>query len=162
MQLLRLIPVLTTVLSATPNTYLILLAALGWLLSLYFGFFRYRQFIWSRHKVRTDLLLKLDRQRASLAAKVLVVANLGKGGNRNRARLDGLQRRYADLLRQMDFAFSDKLVDDKIFAHWNRGVSNDLTDWHAQDPVLTERLANRTRLPDFARNLLDQTNELNA
>ncbi|MEO0733169.1 MAG: hypothetical protein AAFZ52_10060 [Bacteroidota bacterium] len=158
MQLLFRKYVLTTVLSATPNTYLILLAALGWLLSLYFGFFRYRQFVWTRNKVRTDLLLKLDRQRATLAAKVLVVASVGKGGNRNRARLDGFQRRYADLLRQMAFAFADELVDDKIFTHWYDGVARDFTDWHAEDPILTERMANRPYLPTFARDLLQQTN----
>lgn len=125
-------------LSSTPNIYLLLLAALGWLLSLYFGFFRYRQFIWSRNKVRYDLLLKIDQRRANLASKLLVLLELEKKDRRNTARISGLLRRYLELLRQIDFLNDQQIIDVPILEHFREGVELDLQQFASLRPSLLE------------------------
>lgn len=131
-------------LAATTNYYLIILAGIGWLLSLYFGFFRYRQFVWSRNKVRFDLLLKVDQRRAELSAKMLLLAGLKPDGKRVGARIQSLLRRYFETLLQIEFFHSEGAIDEAIIDHLNRGVRNDLEELFAKQPELRDLLESWT------------------
>ncbi|WP_273447121.1 hypothetical protein [Neolewinella agarilytica] len=123
---------------ATTNQYLIILAGLGWLLSLYFGFFRYRQFVWSRNKVRYDLLLKVDQRRAELASKILLLTSLGADGKRAEARVASLTRRYFQLLLQIDYYQSTDGMDEGMLEHLRQLVRQDLTEISVLQPTLLE------------------------
>ncbi|MEM9261197.1 MAG: hypothetical protein AAGA62_16275, partial [Bacteroidota bacterium] len=108
---------------------------------MYFGFFRYRQFVWSRNKVRYDLLLKIDQRRANLAAKLLVLLELEKKDRRNTARIRGLLRRYLELLRQIDFLRDQEIIDAPIQEHFRLGVKQDLRQFSDLQPSLGQILS---------------------
>jgi len=125
----------------SPNIYLVVLAALGWAVSLYFGFFRYRQYVWSRNKVRYDLLLKLDQRRSDLAARVLMVGELRTEARPRKARLAALHRRYVSVIQLIDFYRGQGVLDDAILEHLRSAVSADLRHMLAPE----DGPANRTR-----------------
>lgn len=125
-------------LAATTNQYLILLAGLGWLLSLYFGFFRYRQFVWSRNKVRYDLLLKVDQRRAELSSKLLLLIYLKGDGKRVEARIASLARRYFQLLLQIDYYESTDGMDEGMLQHLRQLIRQDLKEIRGLRPMLLE------------------------
>jgi len=126
--------------AATTNQYLILLAGLGWLLSLYFGFFRYRQFVWSRNKVRYDLLLKVDQRRAELASKLLLLTSLESDGKRAEARIASLARRYFQLLLQIDYYQTTEGMDQGMLRYLRQLVQQDLKEISALRPMLPDLL----------------------
>jgi hypothetical protein len=150
--------VLVIVLTSTQNIYLLLLAALGWLLSLYFGFFRFRQFVWSRNKVRYDLLIKVDQRRANLAAKIILLLELKKEDRRTEVGLNSLLRRYFELLLQVDFLREQEAVDASILRHWQRGMQTDLRQIMELKPSLgaqvTKLAETHHQLPEFTASLL--------
>ncbi|MTB53566.1 hypothetical protein [Lewinella sp. W8] len=145
-------------LTSTQNIYLLLLAALGWLLSLYFGFFRFRQFVWSRNKVRYDLLLKVDQRRANLSAKIILLLELDKRNRRVEVGINSLIRRYFELMLQVDFLREQEAIDANILRHWRSGMQTDLRQIMALRPALGDqfsRLAKGHReLPEFTSSLL--------
>ena len=85
-------------LANNPNIYLIILAALRWAVSLYFGYFRW-QYIWSRNKVRYDLMQKIDQRRSDLAAKLLMLCEISTAAEPRKARLRALL--VVELLHQI-------------------------------------------------------------
>ena len=120
----------------TPNVYLLILAALGWAVSLYFGFFRYRQYVWSRNKVRYDLLQKIDQRRSDLAAKLLMFCTISTTAKPRKARLRALLRRYFSLLQQIDFYENRGVFDEAIIDHLRAAVSTDLREILSYDNEL--------------------------
>lgn len=113
-------------LASNPNIYLLILAALGWAVSLYFGFFRYRQYVWSRNKVRYDLLQKIDQRRSDLSAKLLMFCEISTTDKPRKARLRALIRRYFSLLQQINFYQNGGVFDDAILEYLRGVVITDL------------------------------------
>jgi len=136
LQRLKQIIVLPIVLANNPNIYLLILAALGWAVSLYFGFFRYRQYVWSRNKVRYDLLQKIDQRRSDLAAKLLMVCEIRTDARPRKARLRALLRRYFSLLRQINFYHCEGIFDEAILKYLRTNTSTDLRGVLGQDDEL--------------------------
>lgn len=113
-------------LESNPNIYLLVFAALGWAVSLYFGFFRYRQYIWSRNKVRYDLMQKIDQRRSDLAAKLLMFCEISTAAKPRKARLRSLLRRYLSLLQQVNFYEREGVFDEAILEHLRTAFTADL------------------------------------
>jgi hypothetical protein len=126
LQLFKLPLVFPIVLANNPNTYLLIFAALGWAVSLYFGFFRYRQYVWSRNKVRYDLMQKIDQRRVDLAAKLLMLCEISTPAKPRKPRLRSLLRRYFSLLQQISFYQNEGVFDPVILGHLRAVITNDL------------------------------------
>lgn len=124
-----------------PNTYLLTLAALGWVVSLYFGFFRYRQYIWSRNKVRYDLMHKIDQQRGDIAAKLLMFCEINTTDELPQAKRRFLLRRYLSLLQQVNFYEHEGVFDKAILGHFRDAAIKDLEQVFDHDKEL-EQLVN--------------------
>lgn len=137
LQLFKFPLVLPTVPANNPNLYLLILAALGWAISLYFGFFRYRQYVWSRNKVRYDLLQKIDRQRSDLAAKLLLFCEISTPAKPRKARLRSLLRRYFATLQQISFYQDEDVFDEAILNQLRTNVIADLSEIFSHDGELT-------------------------
>jgi hypothetical protein len=114
------------VLANNPNIYLLVLAALGWAVSLYFGFFRYRQYVWSRNKVRFDLMHKLDQRRSDIAAKLMMLCEISTSAKPRKARLRSLLRRYFSLLQQINFYQNEGVFDEAILRQFRKTINADL------------------------------------
>jgi len=124
------------VLANNPNAYLLILAALGWAVSLYFGFFRYRQYVWSRNKVRYDLMQKIDQRRSNLATKLMMFCEISTAAKPRKARLRSLLRRYFSLLQQISFYHKEGVFDEAILGYLRTAVSTDLKAILSQDSTL--------------------------
>lgn len=136
MQLFKLTLVFPIVLANNPNIYLLVFAALGWAVSLYFGFFRYRQYVWSRNKVRYDLMQKIDQRRSDLAAKLLMFCEISTAAKPRKARLRSMLRRYFSLLQQINFYQNEGVFDAVILGHLREAVVNDLKSILSYDKEL--------------------------
>jgi hypothetical protein len=143
--------------ASNPNIYLLLLAALGWVVSLYFGFFRYRQYVWSRNKVRYDLLQKIDQRRADLATKLLMFLEISTSAKPRKARVKALFRRYFALLQQVNFYQKEGVFDEAILRHLRETISTDLKTIISHDKklnVLLDEWLVTTAVPgDFLSSL---------
>jgi len=124
------------VLENNPNIYLLIFAGLGWAVSLYFGFFRYRQYVWSRNKVRYDLMQKIDQRRSDLAAKLLMFCEISTAAKPRKARLRSLLRRYWSLLMQINFYEREGVFDEAILGQLRAVVTQDLEQIFSQDNEL--------------------------
>ncbi len=116
------------------------MAVLGWAVSIYFGFFRYRQYVWSRNKVRYDLFYKIDQRRANLAAKLRLFADLKKEGKPRIIRARSLFRRYLELLGQIDFHQDQETFDLTILNHLEKSIAKDLQDFLSHYPKLIDQV----------------------
>ena len=128
-------PIVTT---SSPNFYLLILAALGWSVSLYFGFFRYRQYVWSRNKVRYDLLQKIDQRRADLASKLLMLLEISTSAKPRKPRIKALFRSYFSLLQQVNFYQSEGVFDEAILYHLRETISTDIKAFINHDKELND------------------------
>jgi hypothetical protein len=138
LQLFQLTFVFSIVLATNPNIFLLVFAALGWAVSLYFGFFRYRQYVWSRNKVRYDLLQKIDQRRADLASKLLMFLEISTSAKPRKARITALFRRYFSLLQQIDFYQSEGVFDEAILGHLRETTSSDIKAFLNHDKQLDD------------------------
>lgn len=136
MQRFALRVVFLIVLENNPNIYLLTFAALGWAVSLYFGFFRYRQYVWSRNKVRYDLLQKIDQRRSDLAAKLLMFCEISTSAKPRKARLRSLLRRYLSVLSQVDFYEREGVFDEAILSYLRAETVKDLEQLFSHDNEL--------------------------
>jgi hypothetical protein len=134
LQLFKLTLVFLIVLANNPNIYLIIWAALGRAVSLYFGYFRW-QYIWSRNKVRYDLMQKID-QRSDLAAKLLMLCEISTAAEPRKARLRALLRRYFPLLQQVNFYQNEGVFDEAILKHFRVTIATDLGHIFSHDTKL--------------------------
>ena len=115
---------------------MLIFAALGWAISLYFGFFRYRQYVWTRNKVRFDLMQKIDQRRDDLAAKLLMFCEISTAAKPRKARLRSLLRQYFSLLQQINFYQNEGVFDAVILDHLRAAITNDLESILSHDKEL--------------------------
>lgn len=126
--------------ATNPNLFLLVLAALGWAVSLYFGFFRYRQYVWSRNKVRYDLMQRIDQRRADLASKLLMFLEISTSAKPRKARINALLNRYFSLLQQINFYQKEGVFDEPILNHLRTAILTDIKAFVKHDQELDNLL----------------------
>jgi hypothetical protein len=113
-------------LSDFPTAALLLFGLLGWALSLYFGFFRFKQFVWTRHKVSYDLFTRQARRRRNLASKLQRLDAVAKEGRGIEARRRMVAAAYLESLSESTFLLREGVVTRKQGREWVVAILNQL------------------------------------
>ena len=98
--------------------YLIILAILGWGLTVYFGFFRLRQYQWTRLKVESDLFLKLNQRGGQLFLKLSNLSILSQKNDRLNVKYLTVKQAYIQLWREKIFLFNRGVVPKEVYTFW--------------------------------------------
>ena len=113
------------------NLALLLFAVAGWLLTVYFGFFRFKQYVWSRHKVSYDLFTRQNQRRQLLGnrlCRLCAVAKEGRGIDLKR-RLAATA--YLEQLRESSLLARQGIVTQAQINHWLDTILNQLASLDA-------------------------------
>lgn len=122
------------------SPYLIILALLGWGLSLYFGFFRYRQFQWTRKKVQYDLFTRINQRSDQLFLRVTALATLQQKNAKLKAKFRGVLHKYLEGWQEKIMMIQADTVNEKMARFWVDGMLNELTLLGEQQQELIHQL----------------------
>lgn len=114
-------------------TYLTIFAVLGWLLTLYFGFYRYRQYVWSRRKVQYDLFTRINQRSDRIFLSLNVMLSLPRKGPKGQAKFAGLCLKYLEGIQEKMLLASDTQLPRKLAVFWLRGILRELAQLDRQD-----------------------------
>ena len=126
--------------------YIIVLGSVGWLLTVYFGFYRFRQYQWARHKVQYDLFTKINQRSDTLFLRVTTLSGIKNRNEKLRARRHGVLVKYTEHLNEKVFLMQQRIVSPKIGTFWIQSMLNELRTLARQNECFLAEL----------RSLLDQ------
>lgn len=122
------------------NLPLIIFASIGWLLSLYFGFFRFKQYQWSKRKVQVDLFARLNQNGRSLYWKLRTLNSISSRNDKLRIRQQGVLEKYLDHLAEKQLLLQGGMVNEEMGRYWLRGVLNELRQLQLEQDAVREQL----------------------
>ena len=108
------------------NLALFLFAVAGWLLTVYFGFFRFKQYVWSRHKVSYDLFTRQNQRRQSIANRLCRLAAVNREGKGIELKRQLAATAYLEQLRESSLLARRGIVTEEQTQHWVDTVVNQL------------------------------------
>ena len=122
------------------NLPLIIFASIGWLLSLYFGFFRFKQYQWSKRKVQGDLFARLNQNGRSLYWKLRTLGMIRSRNEKLRIRHQGVLEKYLDHQAEKQLLLSQGMVNEEMGRYWLRSLLDELRNLQMQNDLLREQL----------------------
>lgn len=111
---------------ASHNIYFVLLGALGWALTLYFGFFRFKHYVWAKRKVQFDLFTKINQNNHNLFLKVMTLTSIKNANAKVSAKRQGVLIKYLENFHEKIFLMKSQLVSKEIGQFWINGMINEL------------------------------------
>ncbi|PHI19700.1 hypothetical protein CEQ90_11670 [Lewinellaceae bacterium SD302] len=150
---MRKIPILLVM---TP-THLTILAVLGWSLTLYFGFYRYRQYVWSRRKVQYDLFTRINQRSDRLFLSLNIMLALPRKGAKGQAKFAGLRHKYLEGIREKTILLASTQLPEELAVFWLRGILAELDQLDQRDDQFLRKLndyATRHRIAQRELGLL--------
>ncbi len=124
----------------TAELYLVIFGTIGWLMTLYFGFFRYRHYAWAKKKVQFDLFTRVNQSNNNLFLKTTTLLSVKDKNNKTQAKSSGVLTKYFDHIVEKVFLIRAKVVDQKIAAHWIAGIRTDMDYLQRQDESVVQEL----------------------
>ncbi len=135
--------------------YLIAFGALGWLLTLYFGFFRFKHYLWARRKVQYDLFTKINQNNNNLFLKVTTLTSIKDKNKKISAKRYGVLIKYVENCSEKIFLIRGNLVSKEIALFWVNGMIDELKILAQQDEETFTELEEITERKNFINNKLD-------
>lgn len=121
-------------------TFLLVLAALGWGLSIYFGFFRLRQYQWTRRKVELDLFTRLNRRGEQLFLRVTTLTSIKGKNPKIAAKRRGVLIKYLEGIEEKLLLIRDRAISPDLAGHWLRALQRELAVLYEQDDAIESEL----------------------
>ncbi|MEM9836549.1 MAG: hypothetical protein AAF828_08610 [Bacteroidota bacterium] len=123
------------------DPYLFIFALLGWGLTLYFGFFRYRQYQWTRRKVQYDLFTKINQRSDQLFLKVTTLSVIRDQNEKVTAKHQGVLHKYLEGWCEKILLIRSEMVPQDVALFWLNGMVRELQILGQQHPELPTELA---------------------
>ncbi|MEM6395843.1 MAG: hypothetical protein AAF741_05815 [Bacteroidota bacterium] len=102
------------------NISLLIFGLLGWGLSLYFGFFRFRQYQWTRRKVEGDLFARLNQNGRSLYWKLRSLAPIKEKNAKLKNRYAAVLEKYLDHWAEKRLLLQSGTISNNMGEFWLR------------------------------------------
>lgn len=122
------------------DNYLLLLAVLGWALTIYFGFYRYRQYVWTRRKTQYDLFTRINQRSDRLFLNLAVLLALPRKGAKGQAKFTALTQKYLESIEEKIILIKDTQLPEKLAVFWLKGILNELDQLRKTDPQFLQTL----------------------
>lgn len=102
------------------NTSLLIFGLIGWGLSLYFGFFRFRQYQWTRKKVEGDLFARLNQNGRSLYWKLRALTPIKEKNAKLENRHAAVLEKYLDHWAEKRLLLQSGTISERMGKFWLR------------------------------------------
>lgn len=122
------------------NNFLLVFAILGWGLTIYFGFFRYRQYVWSRKKVQYDLFTRINQRSDRLYLSLSVLLVLPRKGDKGKAKFAALKHKYLEGIFEKIVLIRGAKLPEELALFWTKGIQTELSVLSDQDENFTASL----------------------
>ncbi|MEM8585113.1 MAG: hypothetical protein AAGF87_12625 [Bacteroidota bacterium] len=136
------------------NLSLLVFALFGWALSLYFGFFRYRQYQWTRRKVEGDLFARLNQNGRSLYWKLRALCTIKGRNDKLRQRHEAVLEKYLDHWAEKHLLLCHGHVSEAMGKYWLRLWLDELNalkeaDREFETQLLQKSIVTFRQMPDL-------------
>lgn len=122
------------------NLALIIFASIGWLLSLYFGFFRFKQYQWSKRKVQGDLFARLNHNGRMLYWKLRTLGKIQTRNHKLGTRHQAVLEKYLDHLAEKRLLLRQGMVAEEMGHYWLRSLLDELKALQTQNDGFRKQL----------------------
>tara|TARA_R110002096_G_scaffold422373_2_gene628818 strand:- start:2467 stop:2973 length:507 start_codon:yes stop_codon:yes gene_type:complete len=122
--------------------FLIIFGAIGWLLSLYFGFFRFKQYVWAKSKVQYDLFTRINQKSNNLFLKATTLIPIQGKSEKVSAKIEGVWIKYLENFTEKVFLMRCEMAPKEIALFWVNGTINELQVFALQDKAVLTKLRN--------------------
>ena len=119
--------------SELSELYIIIFGSLGWLLTIYFGFYRFKQYQWAKRKVQYDLFTKINQSNYNLFLRATTLSGIKNGNEKIRAKRYGVLIKYVENMNEKVFLMRGRMVSPEIGFFWINGIINELRVLMQQD-----------------------------
>ena len=126
--------------SELSELYIIVFGSIGWLLTIYFGFYRFRQYQWAKRKVQYDLFTKINQSSYSLFLRATTLSGIQNKNGKIRAKRHGVLIKYVENMNEKVFLMRGRMVSPEIGAFWINGMLNELRVLVQQDESFLSEL----------------------
>ncbi|MEO0788441.1 MAG: hypothetical protein AAFY36_07270 [Bacteroidota bacterium] len=130
------------------NLSLLIFALFGWALSIYFGFFRYRQYQWTRRKVEGDLFARLNQNGRGLYWKLRALGPIRERNAKLRHRHAAVLEKYLDHWAEKRLLLRNGHVSEAMGKFWLEVWLDELKQFQLSGNALAEQLL-QTALVSF-------------
>ncbi len=119
--------------SELSELYIIIFGSIGWLLTIYFGFYRFKQYQWAKRKVQYDLFTKINQSSYQLFLRVTTLSGIENKNEKIRAKRYGVLIKYVENMNEKVFLMRGRMVSPEIGSFWINGILNELRVLMQQD-----------------------------
>ena len=126
--------------SEISELYIIVFGSIGWLLTIYFGFYRFRQYQWAKRKVQYDLFTKINQSSYSLFLRATTLSGIKNKNGKIQAKRHGVLIKYVENINEKVFLMRGQMVSPEIGSFWINGILNELRVLAQQDESFLSEL----------------------
>ena len=126
--------------SELSELYIIVFGSVGWLLTIYFGFYRFRQYQWAKRKVQYDLFTKINQSSYHLFLRATTLSGIENKNEKVRAKRHGVLIKYVENMNEKVFLMRGRMVSPEIGSFWINGMINELRVLAQQDECFLAEL----------------------
>ena len=119
--------------SEVGELYVIIVGSIGWLLTLYFGFYRFKQYQWAKRKVQYDLFTRTNQGSYHLFLRATTLSGIKNKDAKIQAKRHGVLIKYVEHMSEKIFLMRGGMVPQEIGIFWINGMINELHVLAQQD-----------------------------
>lgn len=95
-----------------------LLAAIGTSLTIYFGYFRYKHYVWAKKKVQYDIFVRINQHSTNYFLKVATLLQIRKKNSKLAAKGAAVLTKYAALCQEKFLFIHQQVVSKEMAMYW--------------------------------------------
>ncbi len=98
--------------------FLMILATVGTLFTIYFGYFRYKHFLWARNKVQYDVFVRINQHNTNYFLKVATLVRIRKKNPKLATKGAAVLLKYANQCQEKFLLIQEQAVNKKMALFW--------------------------------------------
>ncbi|MEL6276725.1 MAG: hypothetical protein AAFU03_16625 [Bacteroidota bacterium] len=119
--------------SSTSEILLLLFATLGWVLTIYFGFFRFKHYQWAKKKVQYDLFTRINQKSDQLFIRTTTLSSIKGKNQKISAKRNGVLSKYLETIGEKLLLLRNEMIPSEVAQFWLKGIVNELCILREQD-----------------------------
>ncbi len=96
----------------------LIFATIGSLLTIYFGFFRYKHFMWAKRKVQYDLFTKLNQRSDQAFIRISSFRTIRHKNEKIASKRRAILQYYLQIIKEKLFYMEQHLVSKEMAFYW--------------------------------------------
>lgn len=126
--------------SNTSEIYLLVFGSIGWVLSLYFGFFRFKQYRWTKQKVQADAHSRISKKGQEAFQRLIALNTIKNRGAKAQAKRKAFMLKWLTATHEKMEIIRAGGIPNLLRLSWLRETVHELKMLTEQDAHCTEDL----------------------